>query len=344
MASCGVEHATPGDPSGPVRGNAGAGRIAGFAFANGRPRPLLAVLLLFAAKYQPTLHLGPSPAPTIGASWGDMKREHYGNFSVAYLAISSRKAAKGNLLCSPCQRDRARAPAPPNLAARTSCIGIGRWHPLALAFGFHLSAEALVSLRFRLIGLVCVVLLISLALAGMTAYSNASRSVRTEMRAAFLVGRQTIESAIDRLQNARDPSRDLELLQQDRSPASKPGDSICNGQSSYWSAVRCDNGSGRAQIRPVSIKRVDAREWRFSLGPTSGTSSAARKRPPRRAPTAAICGRNGRAIGHGSRFRFVSSEKRLQAAGDAGTVSGLGTCARSADRCLQQSLLARAHP
>ena len=68
------------------------------------------------------------------------------------------------------------------------------------------------SLRFRLIGLVCVVLLISLALAGMTAYSNASRSVRTEMRAAFLVGRQTIESAIDRLQNARDPSRDLDDL------------------------------------------------------------------------------------------------------------------------------------
>src|SRR5271167_2285498 len=68
------------------------------------------------------------------------------------------------------------------------------------------------SLRFRLIGLVCVVLLISLALAGITAYSNASRSVRTEMRAAFLVGRQTIESAIDRLQNARDPSRDLDDL------------------------------------------------------------------------------------------------------------------------------------
>jgi Tfp pilus assembly protein PilE len=59
-----------------------------------------------------------------------------------------------------------------------------------------------VSLRFRLIGLVCVVLVISLALAGITAYSNASRSVRTEMRAAFLVGRQTIESAVDRLQKA----------------------------------------------------------------------------------------------------------------------------------------------
>ena len=68
------------------------------------------------------------------------------------------------------------------------------------------------SLRFRLIGLVCVVLLISLALDGVIAYSNASRSVRTEMRAAFLVGRQTIASATERLQNARDPSRDLDDL------------------------------------------------------------------------------------------------------------------------------------
>src|SRR5260370_7536047 len=68
-------------------------------------------LLLFAAKYQPTLHLGPSPGADIGASWSDMKREHYGNFSVAGLAISFRKAAKGNLLCSPSSAPRARAPA-----------------------------------------------------------------------------------------------------------------------------------------------------------------------------------------------------------------------------------------
>ncbi len=68
------------------------------------------------------------------------------------------------------------------------------------------------SLRFRLIGLVCVVLAISLALGAMIAYSNASRSVRTEMRAAFLVGRQTIQSAIDRVQNAADPSRAIDDL------------------------------------------------------------------------------------------------------------------------------------
>ena len=68
------------------------------------------------------------------------------------------------------------------------------------------------SLRFRLIGLVCAVLLITLALDGVIAYSNASRSVRTEMRAAFLVGRQTIGGAIDRLRNAQDPLRDLDDL------------------------------------------------------------------------------------------------------------------------------------
>jgi two-component system sensor histidine kinase UhpB len=68
------------------------------------------------------------------------------------------------------------------------------------------------SLRFRLIGLICIVLLISLALGGAIAYSNASRSVRTEMRAALLVGRQTIENAVERLQTARDPLRDLDYL------------------------------------------------------------------------------------------------------------------------------------
>jgi two-component system, NarL family, sensor histidine kinase UhpB len=68
------------------------------------------------------------------------------------------------------------------------------------------------SLRFRLIGLVCIVLLISLALGGAIAYCNASRSVRAEMRAAMLVGRQTIENATERLQDSRDPSRDLDDL------------------------------------------------------------------------------------------------------------------------------------
>jgi two-component system sensor histidine kinase UhpB len=66
------------------------------------------------------------------------------------------------------------------------------------------------SLRFRLISLVCIVLLISLALGAGIAYSNASRSVRTEMRAALLVGRQTVETAIERLQGVPNPARDID--------------------------------------------------------------------------------------------------------------------------------------
>jgi two-component system, NarL family, sensor histidine kinase UhpB len=72
--------------------------------------------------------------------------------------------------------------------------------------------ESPVSLRFRLIGMVSVALVVSLALGGATAWINASRSVRTEMRSALLVGRQTIENAIERLQNSRDPLHDLDDL------------------------------------------------------------------------------------------------------------------------------------
>ena len=68
------------------------------------------------------------------------------------------------------------------------------------------------SLRFRLIALICLALVVSLVLGGATAWVNASRSVRTEMRSALLVGRKTIESAIERLQQAPDPSRDLDDL------------------------------------------------------------------------------------------------------------------------------------
>jgi two-component system, NarL family, sensor histidine kinase UhpB len=68
------------------------------------------------------------------------------------------------------------------------------------------------SLRLRLIGLVCVALVVSLILGSAVAWLNASRSVRNEMRSALLVGRQTIENAIERLQNTPDPSRALDDL------------------------------------------------------------------------------------------------------------------------------------
>jgi len=68
------------------------------------------------------------------------------------------------------------------------------------------------SLRLRLIGLVCVALVVSLTIGGVTAWISASRSVRTEMQSALLVGRQTIKNAIEQLQSAPDTSRGLDDL------------------------------------------------------------------------------------------------------------------------------------
>ena len=68
------------------------------------------------------------------------------------------------------------------------------------------------SLRWRLIGLVAVALVLSLALAAAIACFNASRSVGIEMRAALRVGVHTVENAIPSIQSSADPQRDLERL------------------------------------------------------------------------------------------------------------------------------------
>lgn len=68
------------------------------------------------------------------------------------------------------------------------------------------------SLRFRLIALVAIVLMVSLVVGGGIAWFTASRSVRTEMRAALLVGRQTVDNALRRLQGSQDSQRDLDDL------------------------------------------------------------------------------------------------------------------------------------
>ncbi len=68
------------------------------------------------------------------------------------------------------------------------------------------------SLRSRLIGLICVALTASLALGGVIAWVNASRSVRTEMHSALMLGRHTIEQAIEGMQAPPDPSRGLDDL------------------------------------------------------------------------------------------------------------------------------------
>jgi two-component system, NarL family, sensor histidine kinase UhpB len=70
----------------------------------------------------------------------------------------------------------------------------------------------LMSLRFRLIGLICLILLATFAVGGVIAGVTASRSVRIEMRAALRVGRQTVANAVERLRSAADPSRGLNDL------------------------------------------------------------------------------------------------------------------------------------
>ncbi|MBI3512672.1 MAG: HAMP domain-containing protein [Proteobacteria bacterium] len=57
-----------------------------------------------------------------------------------------------------------------------------------------------------------IVLMLSLAFGGVIACFNASRSVRTEMGSALLVGRQTIDNAVRALQGSLDPQRDLDGL------------------------------------------------------------------------------------------------------------------------------------
>jgi two-component system, NarL family, sensor histidine kinase UhpB len=68
------------------------------------------------------------------------------------------------------------------------------------------------SLRFRLICLIAIVLAVSLAAEGTIVFFNASRSVGTEMNSALQVGRQFVESALARIPESPDQRRSLEEL------------------------------------------------------------------------------------------------------------------------------------
>lgn len=68
------------------------------------------------------------------------------------------------------------------------------------------------SLRIRLICLIAMVLIASLAVEATLVSFNASRSVRTEMNSALRVGQQIVTSALARLPDSPDPQRDLEQL------------------------------------------------------------------------------------------------------------------------------------
>jgi two-component system sensor histidine kinase UhpB len=71
---------------------------------------------------------------------------------------------------------------------------------------------SVLSLRLRLIGLVAMVLVLSLAFGGTVACLNASRSVQAEMRAALAAARQTIATAAAALGRSDAPRRDLDQL------------------------------------------------------------------------------------------------------------------------------------
>ncbi len=68
------------------------------------------------------------------------------------------------------------------------------------------------SLRIRLICLIALVLVLSLAVEGAIVSFNASRSVPTEMNSALQVGQQIVKSALAGLPESPDPRRSLEDL------------------------------------------------------------------------------------------------------------------------------------
>lgn len=65
------------------------------------------------------------------------------------------------------------------------------------------------SLRFRLIGLVAIAFVVSLLCGGVIVSLIASRSVRTEMDAALLVGTQAVQNALEDIRSSPDPQGDL---------------------------------------------------------------------------------------------------------------------------------------
>lgn len=68
------------------------------------------------------------------------------------------------------------------------------------------------SLRFRLICLIAIVLIVSLGVEGTIVFLNASSSIRTELNSALHVGQQIAGSALARLPDSKDPRRDIERL------------------------------------------------------------------------------------------------------------------------------------
>jgi two-component system, NarL family, sensor histidine kinase UhpB len=93
-------------------------------------------------------------------------------------------------------------------------------------------------LRFRLIALVAVALSASLALGAAVTLLNASQSVRTEMRSALLVGRQTVDNLAREIAGSPDPQRDLDDL-------------VASFKGSRHLRVSVTGGAAPAEMQPV---------------------------------------------------------------------------------------------
>jgi len=93
-------------------------------------------------------------------------------------------------------------------------------------------------LRFRLIVLVIIALSVSLGLGGVATILNASRSVRTEMRSALLVGQQTIDNVVRGIDASPNPQHDLEDL-------------VASFKGSRHLKVSLTDGSAGAEVQPV---------------------------------------------------------------------------------------------
>jgi two-component system, NarL family, sensor histidine kinase UhpB len=94
-------------------------------------------------------------------------------------------------------------------------------------------------MRFRLIALVVVALAISLTLGAVLTVLNASRSVRTEMQSALLVGQQTVDNVLRAIDASPDPRRELDDL-------------VASFKGNRHLRVSLTGGAGAAEVQPVA--------------------------------------------------------------------------------------------
>ncbi|MEQ1694855.1 MAG: histidine kinase [Hyphomicrobiaceae bacterium] len=84
--------------------------------------------------------------------------------------------------------------------------------PFQLAFSSRLARDRRLSLRALLLGSICLLLLVVLAIGSGLTYWHAIHKVQTEMRAAIAVGGRIVHNAVDDAEEVANPLKRLELL------------------------------------------------------------------------------------------------------------------------------------